>query len=430
MSDPPSPRGAAEQPSDGASAAVRWTDRDLGDMQQYFWRHVAPDAAGDGIDVEATKPTHDWLDAREHRPFVAALRRHHDQSFGEFWAEYVAADAAEGYDWATDDDATVDALEHFLDRRESRYGLSESSVDTLRYRLNAYLDAFAAANGHVALLDPVARDADAPAYRAVDEVFAAFDHLNESSDLAPSTIERIATVVDAFYGHLVSRRLAATNPASGLDSEFKWNSGTSGGTPALDTAHVRALVDAAESAREDLLVVALAAWGLRANEVASLHRDQVVRDTADVPRVEFESRKNGPGSVSLLYGMDALDDRLAELADHDAWNGYLFPSPQSDAGHVTRQTVWRQFRALADRADLPDEIDGERPSPQLCRRFWYDRYSETLEAVVAGLEGVAADQGSADPSVVLQNYLSEDRARQLRRDAMREKLAAAFEPSA
>jgi len=125
--------------------------------------------------------------------------------------------------------------------------------------------------------------------------------------------------------------------------------------------------------------------------------------------------------------MDALDERIAELADRPDWNGYLFPSERSDADHVSRQTIWRQFRDLADAAGLPEEIGGERPSPQLCRRFWYDRYSETLEDVVAGLEDVAAEQGSSDPEVVLRNYLSEDRVRRLRRESMREKLAAGFE---
>jgi hypothetical protein len=67
-----------------------------------------------------------------------------------------------------------------------------------------------------------------------------------------------------------------------------------------------------------------------------------------------------------------------------------------------------------------------RPSPQLCRRLWHDRYSGIVEDVIAGLEDIAAEQGSSDPEVVLRNYLSEDRARRLRRESMREKLSNAF----
>lgn len=426
----PRPDPAAES-TDNASTkdapTRRWTDQSLEDMREYFWRHVAPDAAEDGIDVDAEKPTHEWLADHGYRPFVAALRRHHDHTFGEFWTEYVAPDVdADVYDWATSEDRTVEALEHFLDRRASRYNLSESSVDTLRYRLNTYLRAFQAANDHGRLLDAVARDADMPAYEAVDEVFAAIDHLNEATDKSDTTIKRIADIVEAFYSHLVSRQVAATNPAAGLDDEFKWDTTTDGDTPALTTQHVQALTDAAESPEEELLVVALAGWGLRANEAASLHARQVDRESGEVPRIEFEDRKNGPGSVSILYGVDVLDNRLAALSDRTDWNGHLFPSTQESAEHVSRQTVWRRFQALAERAGLPDRIDGERPSPQLCRRFWYDRYSETLQDVIAGLEDIAAEQGSSDPEVVLRNYLSEDRARRLRRESMREKLADAF----
>jgi site-specific recombinase XerD len=420
--------GANAPNSEGQEPQMRWSDRDLAAMETYFWREIAPTAATAGIDVAETKPTHAWLSDHGYRPFVAALRRHHDTSFGEFWENAVASDPiSHGYDWATGDADTIDALEHFLDRRERRHGLSERSIQTLRYRLNTYVRAFAAANDHAALLASVTREGDTPAHEAVDEVFAAFDHLNETTDVADATIQRVASVVEAFYGHLVARRVAGVNPASGLDDEFKWNSGTGGVTPALAPEHVTALVRAAATSRERLLVVALAAWGLRAEEVAALHVDQFDRDTDDVPRIEFDERKNGPGSVSVLYGLDAFDDRLAEFSEREDWNGYLFPSRETAAAHVSRQTVWRWFRDLTARAGLPDEIEGERPSPQLCRRFWYDRYAEALDAVVDELEDVAAEQGSADPEVVMQNYLSADRARRLRRERMRANLATAFD---
>jgi len=52
----------------------------------------------------------------------------------------------------------------------------------------------------------------------------------------------------------------------------------------------------ATTSRDQLLVVALAGWGLRASEVAALHVSQFNRDVPDddVPYIAFESRKNGP----------------------------------------------------------------------------------------------------------------------------------------
>ncbi len=128
-----------------------------------------------------------------------------------------------------------------------------------------------------------------------------------------------------------------------------------------------------------------------------------------MPYVDFEERKNGPGQVSILYGRTAATDRLAELDERDQWNGYLFPSDRSALGHRTRQTILSWFDALADSADLPAEIDGKKPIPQMARRFWYDAYSATQEAILADVGEIATEQGSASAKVVLQEYLSPDR---------------------
>jgi hypothetical protein len=189
------------------------------------------------------------------------------------------------------------------------------------------------------------------------------------------------------------------------------------------------LVDVATTSRDQLLVIALAGWGLRASEVAALHISQFNRDVSDddVPYIAFESRKNGPGEVSVLFGLDALDGRIDELEVDETWDGYVFPSSQGETPHVTRDTIRNRFQTLASKADLLDRIEGERPSPQLCRRFWYDTYTSVLEGVLEGVEEIAAEQGSSDPQVVMQNYLSDSRSRQLRREFMRERLRDVFE---
>ncbi|NHN61353.1 MULTISPECIES: hypothetical protein [Halorussus] len=409
-------------------ADVRWTTCTLGDFRDLYWDVVAPRLEAAGRDPETHRPTHQWFREKGLRAFLAALRRHHDRSFGEFWREDLGlGDEDPGYDWATDHDPTVEAVRSFLESRRSRHSLRESSIAAKRTRLNLYVRAYREANGDDDLLSPVAIDSSVPTHEAVHACYAAFDWLNDR-EYGARTKTRVRSVVDDWYQHLVGRRLAAVNPATGLYDEFKWQVAES--DPArLSTTHVRALVRTADSPRERLLVVALAAWGLRANEVAALHVSQFVRDVGEgeVPYVTFAERKNGPGEVNLVYGLDALDDRLDELAARDDWSGHLFPSEQGADPHATRETIWSRFGDLADRAGLPEEIDGERPSPQLCRRYWYDTYTSALEAVLEGLEDIAAEQGSDDPRVVLSNYLSEERSRKVRREFMRRELAAAFE---
>jgi site-specific recombinase XerD len=436
---------------------VRWSTLDREAFADLYREAVAPRFAAAGGDPETEKPTHGWFREEGLRAFLAALRRHHGCSFGEFWVEDLGGSVDEGYDWATDDKATIEALERFLDRRRDRHDLADSSIATMRKRLNCYVRVYASANGTDDLLSPIHRESERPVYEAVDACYAAFDNLNDE-EYAPRTKRRVRGVVDDWYQHLVGRRVAAANPATGLYSEFKWQVEPSD-SPALDADHVRALMSVTDSPRERLLVVALAGWGLRANEVAALHISQIHRDGDDGPYLRFEERKNGPGEVNLLYGLDVLDERLDDLltdsvstvcavstnravgADGtvstvtgdranrggEQWSGYLFPSSTADAGHVGRERVWAWFRDLAADAGLPETIDGERPSPQLCRRFWYDTYTAALGQLLEGIGEIAADQGSSDATVVHENYLSDERARRTRREFMRERLADAFE---
>ena len=410
---------------------IRWSTCSLKDFKQLYWEEAAPCLEAEGLDPTTEKPTHQWFRDHSVRSFLAALRRHHNRSFGEFWSEDLGlGDDDNGYSWATSDQQTVDALERFLDRRQSRYGLSTSSVDTLRTRLNLYVRAYTEANDTDDLLSPIQRDCDAPAYEAVDACYGAFDWLNEGTEreYSAQTLQRVRRIVDAWYQHLVGRRITSMNPASGLYEEFKWETENSP-TPSLSANHIRRLVDVATTSRDQLLVIALAGWGLRASEVAALHISQFNRDVSDddVPYIAFESRKNGPGEVSVLFGLDALDGRIDELEVDETWDGYVFPSSQGETPHVTRDTIRNRFQTLASKADLLDRIEGERPSPQLCRRFWYDTYTSVLEGVLEGVEEIAAEQGSSDPQVVMQNYLSDSRSRQLRREFMRERLRDVFE---
>jgi len=416
----------------GATDDISWTLLDLDELIDTYWSTIVPVMREDGLDPETDRPTHTWLSANGFRGLIYTLRKYHDRTFGEFWSEDLDLEQETGgYDWGTGHDSTVDLLEAYIESRRERGELSDSSADTLRYRIAKYVRAYRDANDSGDLLGPVARGGDVPAYEATDAAWAAFDRLDE--ELAPRTMRRIHEAVDDWYAHLVRRKRAAVNPVAGLEDEYRWSRRANGtdespSNPALDPAHVRALYETATNARDRLLVVALCGWGLRSGEVAALYRSQLVLDPpdSDVPYVDFEERKNGPGQVSILYGRDAAADRLAELGDWESWNGYLFPSARSASGHRTRQTILSRFDDLAERAGLPDELADEKPVPQMARRFWYDAYSATQEAILEEVGEIAAEQGSASAEVVLQEYLSPERRRRLRREYMRERLDEAF----
>jgi integrase len=426
---------SAETPSERewtTADNVSWTLLDVDELVDAYHGLVAPALRADGFDPEVHRPTHNWLRENGFRSLLYSLREHHDRTFGEFWNEDLGLQEADDYQWSTTDERTLKALHSFLDSRRNRAELADSSIQTLQYRLDRYLRAYQAVNDSDDLVTPVAPDDDGPRRDATDECWAAFDRLHDQLD-APSTKRRILLVVSNWYDHLKRRNWVELNPADGLEDEYRWvdedaRSGDERDRPCLSTDHVRALFTSAEDTREQMLVVALAAWGLRPNEVADLHLSQVERDVApdQTPYIRFDARKNGPGEVSLLFGEEILDDRVAHLGERDDWSGYLFPSPHASSDHVSRSTIYNWFTDLADRAGLPDATNGVSVSPKLCRRFWYDAYTSVLEAVLEGVEDIAGDQGSDDPQVVMQNYLSDERARTVRREFMREQLSAAF----
>lgn len=410
---------------------VRWTLLDLDQIADAYRASIAPAMRADGFDPEAENPTYEWLNDNGYRKFIYALREYHDLTVQQFCEDVLEIDrsADEGYDWGIEDDDTRESMAAFVDRRlEHRDGYGESTAETHRYRLARYARAHFIQHGTDDLLAPVAPDSDVSDRAAIDQAWAALDAIK--TELAETTAYRIYSIADEWYTYLISRGIADQNPLAGIDREYGWESGTpsSGDPSALEAGHVRALVDVASDVREQLLVVGLCAWGLRSGEIAALHRDQLVLDE-DEPYIRFDERKNGPGQVNLVYGVEVARQRMAELFDREDWNGYLFPSTSSATGHRDESTIRRWFHDLADEAGVPTVIDGDDRKPHMGRRFWYDAYNATLMDILEHAEEIAKEQGSESARVVLDSYLDEDRKRSLRREFMRQRLADVFEES-
>lgn len=397
----------------------------LDELEERYWDDVAPDMRVAGMDPDSDRPTYKWLSANGHRDLLYALKEYHGLSFGDFWTETLGLASGEtGYNWSIEHEATIEEAETYI---EQKTNWTESTANTHRQRLNRYLEAYYAENGEQDVLERVRPEADVPPRDAVDACWAAFSRLERDPELSDATIERIYRAVNSWYSYLLVRRVIALNPADGLRDVRGWgqDDGSSASPTALSATQVRAIYDAAHSNRGRVLVVALCAWGLRPGEVAALHRDQLHLD-AEQPYIEFETRKNGPGTVTVVYGQHDGRVRLSRLRRSEDWNGYLFPSPTSQSGHRTRGTILRWFKELCRDAGIED-VEGESPKAKMGRRFWYNAYSETLGDILEFVGKSAEDQGSSDPRVVMEQYLDDERERELRRQFMRARLDDAFD---
>ena len=74
----------------------------------------------------------------------------------------------------------------------------------------------------------------------------------------------------------------------------------------------------------------------------------------------------------------------------------------------------------------PGDHDGVARKSHMGRRFWYDAYSQTTQDLLEHVQDIANEQGSTSAKVAFEDYLTDDRKRELRREFMREKLSAAF----
>jgi site-specific recombinase XerD len=396
----------------------------LEELEEKYWDEVAPDMVAAGMNPDEERPSYRWLSSNGHRDLIYALKEYHGLTFGDFWTETLGLEAEDpGYDWPISDPDTIDAVETFLDRRSgTKWG--ESTVDSHRTRLSRYLDAYAGVNSSDDLMTPIAPGSDVPEHEAKDACWRAFERLD--AEYQRSTVEKTYRSVHQWYQHLSDRGLATTDPSTVVDSNFDWGQDDSQNQSIrLTSDQIGRLYETAKDNRERAVIIALCAWGLRTNEVAALHEDQLQLDS-DTPYIQFDERKNGPSTVNVAYGVHDAQVRVARLRTGDDWDGYLFPSTRSTTGHVTRGTILRWFQDIAERAGI-DDADGEKPVPKMARKFWYDAYSSIFTDVLEHVQGIAEEQGSKSAEVVWKNYLTEERRRELRRELMREKLAAAFE---
>ncbi|MDR5657748.1 tyrosine-type recombinase/integrase [Halodesulfurarchaeum sp. HSR-GB] len=394
---------------------IRWAAQDLGSLEDLYWDHIAPGLRAEDIDVH--KP-HATILTQRYPGLDYALREKHDLTVGEFLKTVVGLEEEPPEDPIPEKVRT--ALENYLDRPKLTHRRSDATVETIRSRLERYLRTYVDVNDDNILdnlSDPSAEGGEQ------DRVMAVFYRLEDELG-SDRTKRKYLSRVQQFYSWLERRGKAEFDPTTAVLDEFGWESSPSDPIP-LQPDQVAGLYGAASTSSERVMVAALAAWGLRTGEVARLKSNQIILD--EDPRIEFESRKNGPGSVSLIYGLDPLADRLDQLVENGDkdWNGFLFPSSSSSSGHVSPDTIRNRFTRLANAADV--DMDGETPTPKMARRYWYEAYTSAQGRLLEIVDEFKEDQGSTSTDVITSHYLSEERKRKLRRQAMRSELKAAFE---
>jgi site-specific recombinase XerD len=397
-----------------------WSRKSLDELVEFYEREIAPERRREGYDPNEDVPSYQWLVDHGYSGLQYTVREHHGMTLSEFFERTVGigeneTDAA--YEWGIETEQVIEHLEQYF-RSQQRGAAAESTLQSKRSRIAEFLRHYEEIHGTAAIVSRITDVAEQP--EEIQRVTAVFDLLDEELESNDSK-RRYRSDIDDIYSWLVDRGYGAFNP---VRYDHEWNV-PKRDNPALSPEQVGQLAATTDDIEEDLIVLGLCAWGLRRSELASLHV-QNVELQADSAHLSFDTRKNGPGTVALIYGQDVLEAWISQLSDHEEWNGYLFPSPDARRDHVTGETLNRRFKSIAKRADV--RVRDEVPTSKMGRRFWYSTYADAVEAVIERLQSVAHEQGSSDPMVVFRNYLSEEKRREYLRDAMEDRLAEAFNP--
>ena len=405
----------------------RWSRKSLEELVEFYYSEIRPAMREDGYEPDHGRPSYEWLADHGFSGLSYTLQEHHDLTVKEFFVEEVGLgddiprdDTGEtGYEWGISSDETIDAIQRYLSTQRNRGELAASTVTSRRSRLAEYARIYEQLHGAVSLTQALDKIEERPAEN--DRCMEVFDVLKDRLSTDQSRLKYLGDV-HQFYDYQVRFQGAKFNPLDGANDQFRWEIDNPDNVT-VDADGMRAIYEAADSIEDQLLVLALGAWGLRPNEVASLSIDQFELSDDQDNRIVFEQRKNGPGEVAVLFGVDILKQRIVDL-DDSSWEGYLFPSGRSSSGHITPQTVTNRFKRLAAATGVT--VEGEIPTAKMGRRFWYTTYNEAVKQMMEGLEGIAADQGSSSTEVVSQNYLSEAEKRRYRREAMFNEMSDVF----
>ena len=410
-----------------SESQYHWSRKSLDELVEFYYSEIRPVIREDGYEPNHGRPSYEWLADHGFSGLSYTLQEHHNLTVKEFFVEEVGLgddtprdDTGDtGYEWGIRSDETIEAIQTYLSTQRDRGELAVSTVTSRRSRLAEYARIYEQLHGAVGLTRHLDEIEERPAEN--DRCMAVFDVLKDRLSTDQSRLKYLGDV-QQFYDYQVRFQGAKYNPLDGANDQFRWEIDNPD-NKTVNANGMRTIYEAAESIEEKLLVLALGAWGLRPNEVASLTLDQFVLGDDEDNRIVFEQRKNGPGEVAVLFGVDVLKQRIIDL-DDPGWDGYLFPSDRSTTGHISSQTVTNRFKRLAGDAGVT--VEGELPTAKMGRRFWYTTYNEAVKQMMEGLEGIAADQGSSSTEIVSQNYLSEAEKRRYRRESMQDELTEVF----
>lgn len=391
--------------------------QDIGEELLEEWRNQKPQSPRD-------YPTAQWLTDNGYSHLRWILREKHDMGTSEFFILFTSASDSSEYNWNIDDVATAERARTYLDDRVECRDWAKSTKRANRSRLNEVLRRFSEKYGDDCII-AIANDPSSQ-----PEVYDTFKEVGKDLReelISDDSVHHHLRAAHRFFEWLDRSGRIAFDPMEGIENEFRWDWSTES-TPLTDE-QVKRLWLVAETDEEKVLVIGYCVWGVRTKELPAVHVDQIHFDKTD-PKVEFQDRdrKNGPGEVTLMFGLDALASLLDDRAKQPDWNGYLFPSEKDHRSYLCAKQARLRFKELCKKANV--KVNGDIATPKHGRSFYYNILADAETDLFEVASEIAKEQGSSDAESVRDHYLTEERRRLYRRIFFRDRIRKVLPDSA
>jgi site-specific recombinase XerD len=319
-------------------------------------------------------PSWEWLNDHGYSGLHKAVSREFDgKTTHEVLSMYCGFEDPSA-DWPGNHGTTHSWIEKYLNHLSERRNLEESTIGSRRTHLRKHLEFIYQTGGTVDLLRYGHNEIEG--FQVISQAFKLIDRSLASEPVKRSYAD---TLVD-FYEYLSRRSKVDSNPADEALDEYGWKYGSKEGKPKpLSINQVQRAWAAAETLKEQCLLVLFFVIGARTKDTARLRITDVVLDESD-PRVDFDPMRSKEGETMPLISPGAIQTMqnwITLVQDQNEENGCLFPSPSSDSGHRTATTLTNWFKRIMNRADIT--VDDETPTPGNGRDFRHELCRDAVE---------------------------------------------------
>jgi hypothetical protein len=375
----------------------KWT---LEYMRERFPAEVKEKLLKQGLDPKK-KPTHRWLRNNGFRSFLRRIPEH-GYAPDEFLLEECDFETRSA-EWPCTNRETIEHIEEWIQYLEEvGERINGRTIEQVKTHLRRCMEV---AEDYIGTTDilKLGQGERAVCVSRTKQLMKGLKQEYPNS----GTRQNYVTTIRDFIADKYAEGVLDWDPVTYEVAKLGWGWERERPEHVATTDHVLVYFQACKTRVEQMLILSLAGYGFRNNELSGDERHDAYNFDAPIPHIDFsKNRKNGEGRVPMVVGVEFSREYFQTLAQHPDYDGRIFPSNSSEDGCRSEQWVRDKVAEIGERTDvtLPN---GEKLKPKDFRRFWYTLFSNAYSEWLDQADTVASIQGSESGRVAAESYFGD-----------------------